>query len=125
MLINTGISINGANITDLVALQGVQWSRADKEGPNAGISLSGLTIRDRVTTKVQLDITCRALSGTELHVLLGLLQPEFVSVSYVDPLQGSVEKIMYVNANVAQLLHAKPTSTTEYWQGVTFSLMER
>lgn len=123
MFINTGISIDGTDITDLIAHQGVQWKRNDIDGPNAGRTLSGLMIRDRVSTKIRLDITCRPLTNDEANTLLNLLYPEFVTVVYEDPMEGVVSKTMYANNNGAKFLLARDSS--ELWGNVTFPLIER
>ena len=125
MLIETGIMINGTDITPYIAHQGVQWQRADVDGVNAGRTMSGLMIRDRVATKIRLDITCRPLKHNELKILLNLLLPEFISVTYDDPMYGVVTKTMYANNNKAQFLFPRPGDTIEYWDNVTFPLVER
>ena len=125
MLISTGINIDGTDITDLIAFQGVQWKRNDIDGPAAGRTLSGLMIRDRVATKIRLDITCRPLTLTEGRLLLNLLMPEFVTVTYDDPMDGLVFRTMYANNNGAAFLMARADDAQEYWNGVTFPLVER
>lgn len=125
MLISTGIQIDGVDITDYIAHQGVQWSRNDIDGPNSGRTLSGLMIRDRVATKIRLDITCRPLKRTELNTLLNLIYPVFVTVTYEDPMQGLVSKTMYANNNKATFLFPRPGDVEEYWTSVTFPLVER
>lgn len=125
MLISTGITIDGTDITDLIAYQGVQWKRNDIDGPNAGRTLSGLMIRDRVATKIRLDITCRQLTLSEVRMLLNLLMPEFVTVTYDDPMDGVVTRTMYANNNGAQFLMSKNNNTEEMWDNVTFPLVER
>lgn len=139
MLIDTGIKINGTDITPYIAHQGVKWSRNDIDGVNAGRSISGLMIRDRVATKIRLDITCRPLKNDELRILLNLLLPEFVTVTYDDPMYGVVSKTMYANNNPATFLfkrefhppeewyicHDSPPQDFEYWTNVTFPLVER
>lgn len=128
MLISTGISIDGTDITDLIAYQGVQWKRNDIDGPNSGRALSGSMIRDRVATKIRLDITCKPLRLEELRALLNLIYPVFVTVTYDDPMEGTVTKTMYANNNGAQFMQKKPTigeSESEYWNNITFPLIER
>lgn len=125
MLISTGISIDGTDITNFIAYKGVQWKRNDIDGPNSGRTLSGLMIRDRVATKIRLDITCRQLTLTEVRTLLNLLMPEFVSVTYDDPMDGVVTRTMYANNNGAQFLFAKNNDTQEWWDNITFPLIER
>lgn len=125
MLISTGINIDGTDITNLIAYQGVQWKRNDIDGPSAGRTLSGLMIRDRVATKIRLDITCRQLTLDEARMLLNLLMPEFVSVTYDDPMDGLVTRTMYANNNGAQFLFARDNDTKEWWDNVSFPLVER
>lgn len=139
MLINNKITIDGVDITPYIAYQGVQWSRNDVDGPNAGRTMNGLMIRDRVATKIRLDITCRPLKTDELRTLLNLIYPEFVTVVYEDPMQGLVSKTMYANNNKAQFLQKyepeetdcqwicgkEPQDPYERWFNITFPLVER
>lgn len=139
MLIDNNITIDGVDITPYIAYQGVQWSRNDVDGPNAGRTMSGLMIRDRVATKIRLDITCRPLKTDELRTLLNLIYPEFVTVVYDDPMQGMVSKTMYANNNKAQFLQKyepeetdcqlicgkEPQDPYERWFNITFPLVER
>lgn len=139
MLIDSKITIDGVDITPYIAYQGVQWSRNDVDGPNAGRTMSGLMIRDRVATKIRLDITCRPLKTDELRTLLNLIYPEFVTVVYEDPMQGLVSKTMYANNNKAQFLQKyepeetdcqwicgkDPGQPYERWFNITFPLVER
>lgn len=139
MLIDTGIKINGTDITDYIAFSGVKWSRNDVDGSNAGRTLSGLMVRDRVATKIRLDITCRPLKLSELRTLLNLLLPVYVNVTYDDPMYGVVTKRMYANNNPAEFLmrkeynppqqwyicHSDPPPAEEYWYNVEFPLIER
>lgn len=137
MLIDTGIKIDGTDITNLIAHGGVQWSRNDIDGPNSGRTMSGLLIRDRVATKIRLDITCRPLELSELRMLLNLIYPEFVTVTYDDPMLGTVAKTMYANNHSAQFLMRKyrkkpeylwyypDPQAKEYWNNISFPLVER
>lgn len=139
MLIDTRIKIDGTDITNYIAFNGVKWSRNDIDGPNAGRSMSGLMIRDRVATKIRLYITCRPLNQDELHTLLNLILPEFVTVTYDDPLYGIVSKTMYANNHGAQFMlkkqphvselwrmcHGTEPDPVEYWTSVSFPLIER
>ena len=124
MLIDTGISIDGTDITPYIAYQGVQWKRNDVDGPSAGRTLSGLMIRDRVATKIRMDITCRPLTLSEARTILNLLMPEFISVTYDDPMDGTVTRTMYSNNNGANFMLKKPNGD-EYWNNFTFPLVER
>ena len=118
------VVIDGNDITDLIAFQGVKWSRNDVDGPNVGRNLAGSMIRDRVATKIRLDITCRPLDGEEHMMLLNLILPEYVSVQYDDPMYGHVSKVMYSNNNSSNYC-IRRESGKELWHDISFPLIER
>lgn len=117
--------IDGVDITPYIAYGGFKWQRSDVDGPGAGRDLTGDLRRNRVATKRRLDITCRPLKSEEASLVLSLIMPEWVSVDYFDPQQGSViTKRMYSNNNPASFLFRKPNGT-EWWNGITFPLIEK
>lgn len=124
MLIETGITINSTDITGFIAEGGVKWSRNDIDGKNAGRDLSGTEIRDRICTKIRLDIRCRKLTYQELQTLLTALYPEFVTVHYADPLFGVRSAMMYCNKNEGDIFRRKMNGT-EQWTPSSFSLVEK
>ena len=124
MLIETGITIDGTDITGFIAEGGVKRSRNDIDGTNAGRNLKGTAIRDRLATKIRLDITCRKLSYDELRQLCAALYPEFVSVHYDDPLLGVRTAIMYCNKDEQEIFRRKPNGT-EQWTPAPFALVEK
>lgn len=116
--------INGLDMTPYIAFGGLKWTRNDVDGPNAGRNMSGTMIRDRVATKIRLDVTCRPLTKTEASTVLKAIKPDTVSVLYTDPMDGTeVSKTMYANNNPAQFL-MKKRDGTEWWSGITFPLVE-
>lgn len=117
------LEIDGVDIVPYIAYGGVKWQRSDVDGSDAGRDLSGNLRRDRVATKIRLDITCRPLTSNEAQVVLTAIMPEWVSVKYTDPQAGLVTKRMYANNNPASYLMKKPDGT-EYWTGITFPLIE-
>lgn len=123
-MIDTGIKIDGVDITSFIAYNGVKWSRNDVDGPNAGRTLTGEMIRDRIATKIRLDITCHPLELEDFNTLLELLEPEFVQVTYNDPMYGVVTKTMYANNHGGTFL-IRRESGQEFWDGISFPLVER
>ena len=117
-------TIDGIDFTQYIALGGLKWSRNDVDDPNTGRDMSGLMHRGRVATKIRLDVTCRALEKNEIAVVLNAIAPEFVTVVYDDPMQGLTTKVMYANNNPA-VFQMKKDDGREYWNGVTFPLIER
>ena len=117
--------IDGKDMTPYVAYGGFKWQRSDIEGSDAGRDLTGRLRRNRIATKIRLDITCRLLKSDEVHTVLSAIMPEYVTVKYYDPEAGMVvEKKMYSNNNPASFQLRKPDGTI-WWSGVTFPLIEQ
>ena len=117
--------IDGKDMTPYVAYGGFKWQRSDIEGSNAGRDLTGRLRRNRIATKIRLDITCRLLKSDEVHTVLSAIMPEYVTVRYYDPEAGMVvEKKMYSNNNPASFQIRRPDGTI-WWSGVTFPLIEQ
>ena len=117
--------IDGKDMTPYVAYGGFKWQRSDIEGSDAGRDLTGRLRRNRIATKIRLDITCRLLKSDEVHTVLSAIMPEYVTVKYYDPEAGMVvEKKMYSNNNPASFQIRRPDGTI-WWSGVTFPLIEQ
>lgn len=116
--------INGVNILPYVAHEGIKWQRNDLDGPEAGRTLDGLMHRDRVASKVRMDITCRPLRSFEAQIVLQAIYPEYVTVRYTDPMSGLTERTMYANNNPATHMMIQDNGV-EWWSGITFPLIER
>lgn len=117
------LAINGTDIVPYIANQGLKWQRADIDAADSGRTMDGLLHRGRVATKIRMDVTCRPLKASELSTILNLILPEYITVTYDDPMYGRVTKRMYSNNNPASFLMRKPDGT-EWWSGVTFPLIE-
>ena len=117
-------TVNGVNLLPFIAEDGIQWTRFDVEAPDTGRTLDGVMHRGRVAVKVRLDITCRPLTTNEAMLVLNAIAPEFVTVHYDDPMQGSVTKTMYSN-NIPALCAAVYPDGSALWTGLQFPLIER
>ena len=111
-------------MTPYVAYGGFKWSRQDIDAPDTGRSMDGLMHRGRVATKIRLDITCRPLKAEELQIVLTTILPEYVTVTYDDPMYGLTTKTMYANNHPA-VFQLNKDDGRQYWSGVTFPLVER
>ena len=119
------LEVDGVNMVPYIAYGGFQWRRSDVDGEGAGRMLDGTLERNRMATKIRLDITCRPLKSTEVSIVLSAIMPEWVSVKYYDPQFGSVvTKTMYANNNPASYL-IKQSAGMELWGGIRFPLIER
>ena len=117
--------VNNVNIIPYTKYQGFKWQRADVESPDAGRTLDAILHRGRVATKIRLDVSCRPLTTEEASVVLKAILPEWVTVTYTDPMDGmEVTKTMYSNNNPASFCIRKADGK-EYWDGITFPLIEK
>ena len=117
-------TINGVSLLNYLAEDGIKWQRNDIESEDAGRTLDGVMHRDRVASKVRLDIKCRPLKDAEAMLVLGAIKPEFVTVRYIDPQDGSVTKTMYSN-NIPAICATVHPDGTCLWEGIEFPLIER
>jgi len=122
---NIAIQTSGVwmDITPQIALGGVTWKRNDIDGPNAGRTITGVMERDRVATKIRLDVTCILLDEDTLKNILQLIYPEYIYVRYDDPQRGQRTVWMYSNNNPATISHYD-TQGNLVWKEVTFPLIE-
>lgn len=115
------LKINGTNVLPFVEEKGIKWQRNDLDGPNAGRTMDGVMHRDRVASKIRLDIVCLPLKTEDAQTILNLIYPEYVEVEYLDPMYGLVTKHMYSNNNPATYMNTQ----TDLWEGINFPLIER
>lgn len=113
--------INGVNMLPYIVQNGIKWQRNDIDGTNAGRTMDGTMHRERVTSKVRLDVTCLPLSSENASIVLNAIYPEYVEVEYTDPMYGPSIKQMYSNNNPATYVD----TVTDLWEGITFPLIER
>lgn len=118
------LTIDNVDMTPYIAYGGLKWSRNDIDAPDTGRDMAGTMHRGRVSTKIRLDVTCRLLEKAEISIVLNAILPEYVTVTYDDPMYGTVTKTMYSNNNPA-VFQIRKSSGKEYWGGVTFPLIER
>ncbi len=114
------------NILPYIAAKGLKWQRSDIDaGEDVTRTMTGELRRNRVATKVRLDVTCRPLKSGEANLILNLILPVFVRVRYYDPQDGRVvEKEMYANNNPASFAVIGKDGT-EWWDGIEFPLIEK
>lgn len=113
--------INGVDMLPYIVQNGIKWQRNDIDGANAGRTMDGMMHRERVTSKVRLDVTCLPLSSQDASVVLGAIYPEYVEVEYMDPMEGLSIRTMYSNNTPATYID----TATDMWEGIAFPLIER
>ena len=60
----------------------------------------------------------------EAMAVVSAIKPEFVTVRYFDPQDGSVTRTMYSN-NIPTICATVNPDGTAIWKGLTFPLIER
>ena len=116
--------VNGVDLLPYVAENGIRWTRFDVEAPDTGRTLDGVMHRGRVAKKVRLDITCRPLLSSEAAIVLAAIEPEYVTVQYVDPMDGLTVKTMYSN-NIPVTCAMAYEDGDAVWRDLSFPLVER
>lgn len=119
------LKINGTDITPYLLAGSINWERKDMAGGNAMTMQDGTTYRDRIAYKYTFKASCRLLTAAEQATVLALLAPEYVTLQYTDPQTNSTATgQFYCESTPANYLVRRPDST-EYWAGLTFSLIQQ
>ena len=117
-------TVNGLNLLPYLSEDGLRWTRFDVEAPDTGRTLDGVMHRGRVASKIRLDVRCRPLNTREMQLVLQAILPEYVTVRYTDPQDGSVTRTMYSN-NIPTLCATVYDDGTARWEGLEFPLIQR
>ena len=117
-------TVNGLNLLPYLSEDGLRWTRFDVEAPDTGRTLDGVMHRGRVASKIRLDVRCRPLNPREMQLVLQAILPEYVTVRYTDPQDGSVTRTMYSN-NIPTLCATVYDDGTARWEGLEFPLIQR
>ena len=115
--------INGTDYTNLIQEGGIKWSRNDLDSQESGRTLDGVMHRTRIASKIKLSVTCMRMTTDTMIKLNTALSPVFISVTYLDPINGVVTRTFYgstVEATTQIVLEGKT-----YWEGTTFNLIEQ
>lgn len=112
------------DIMPYIAYNGIKWSRNDVDAANAGRNQQGNMVRDRISTKYRWDITCHPLTAEEQSVLLQLIQPEYITVRYTDPLTNEVTRGSYYSNNFPSTFLISNERGDEYWTGLAFPVIQ-
>lgn len=118
------LKVGNLDLTPYTAYGGIKWQRSDVDGKNAGRMLDGTMQRDRVAIKIRFDVTCRPLTAAEQAKILSAIEPEFVTLTYTDPVTNSTKSGQFYSNNFPSTF-AMVRNGTEYWSGLTFPLIQK
>lgn len=120
------LTINGVNIVPYIAYQGLKYQHSDIDAPDSGRTMDAVMHRGRVASKIRLDVTCRPLNVAETATVLTAISPEWVTVTFTNPMTGSTTtKTMYSNNRSASFLIKRESDAGDLWLIDTFPLIER
>ena len=116
--------INDRDIASIIKQKGIKWTRNDIDSAKAGRNLAGKMNRGRVTQKVKIEVTCIPLTQDITSKVLTLINPEYVSVHYIDPLLGE-RSVQFYSNNVPTTFCSRATDGSLLWADLAFPLVER
>lgn len=119
------LTVGTTNLLPYIAENGIEWSRNDVESPDAGRTLDGTMHRGRVTQKMKLKLTFRPMKQSEITRVLQALNPEYVSVTYTDPLLGERRNVEMYSNNISSTLRVSFDTEEDRWNGFSAPLIER
>ncbi len=117
------LKIGDKDFTRLLSEGGIQWSRNDLDSDKSGRTLDGVMHRSRVAVKRKLTVECMRMDTQTIMDLNRALLPKFVTVTYLDPIDGVTTRTFYGSSveSTTQIVLEGET----YWEGTRFSLVER
>lgn len=123
------LKINGVDILPYVSEGGIAWSRNDVDSDSAGELQNGVLRRDRIIMRRKMTITVNTLTTAEMKIIQQAIYPQWVSVEFLDPLEGEVITRTFYSNNVActaarQHTNADGTKTVK-WRSFSFPLIEQ
>lgn len=118
-----GIKIDGVALpVDPFKFQ-VIYSDLD-DGESTTRAADGTLTRDRIATKVQLQLNFNTVKSTHASTILTMVKPVFFTVKYPDPEANEMlTKTFYSGNRPAAIAVSKPDGL--YWNGLDFTLIER
>lgn len=95
-------TLGWVDITPFIKYQGVEGTRNDVDGPNAGRVIdNALMYRDRLATKMKFQITTIPLEMSTAVMIENLLMPEFFTIR-TDYFTGSSKQYTVYSNNVSK-----------------------
>ena len=116
---------NGIDIEQYAVEDGIQRTREDVDGENAGRVLQNIElVRDVLGTKIALNVSLRPLTQTVLQPILEIIEAPYLWVTYDDPRMGRRERVKcYSNNNPVTVSTIFPDGTILYG-GISFKIIE-
>ena len=99
-----------------------QWELEDISASNAGRTEDGYMHKRKIRQAVRLSLSWNNLTTAEAVTVLNAFNPEYLQISYLDPMKGDfVQSEFYVGNRSAPLQNA----VTGRWTNISFNVIER
>ena len=99
-----------------------QWELEDISASNAGRTEDGYMHKRKIRQAVRLSLAWNNLTTAEAVTVLNAFNPEYLQISYLDPMKGNfVQSEFYVGNRSAPLQNA----VTGRWTNISFNVIER
>lgn len=99
-----------------------QWEREDISDSSAGRTEDGLMHKNRVGYKVAVALSWNNVSTEVASQILKAFAPEYVSVKYLDPEEGSyITRKFYVGNRTAPMYNCK----LGLWSNISFKIIQQ
>ncbi len=115
-------SVDGVSIPAPASPDGYQWDMEDLSDSSAGRTEDGTMHKNRIGQKIAVSLSWKNLTTAEVSTILKAFNPEYVSVRYLDPMQGGYQtKTFYVGNRTAPLYNGK----IGRWSNLSFKIIEK
>lgn len=118
--------INDVDITPYILEGNLQWKRNDiDEEEGSGRAIDGTMQRKRIAIKDEWTVPCIPLTGPQAATILSLIEPEFVKVTYTNPVTNTLKTVQMYSNNVPATHFVTDSDGVDKWMGITFPLVEK
>lgn len=117
--------VDGVDITPYMNWDGLKYGVNDLDSEEAGRTLDGIMHRSRVGTKIRWDVQVKKLTTPQIHTLLNLIRPEWVTVRCTDLALGERTYRAYSNNYAVETVGTGLDVDGEIlWSEFSFPLIE-
>ena len=100
------------------------WSLQDVSASDAGRTTDALMHKNRVTSKRKIQLSWNGCSPSEASAILSAFQPEYVSVTYFDPLIGDTTTKTFYSGDKSAPVKVWNVNN-KYYSSIDFDIIER
>lgn len=116
--------------TNIPAPSSFVWKCEDTSAADAGRTEDGVMHKKRIGQVIGVELSWQNISTEKAHIILNAFNPEYVNVTYLDPLCGTITHNgvpyyktlqFYVGNRSAPMYNAK----LGLWSNISFNLIDR